>query len=125
MRRSCVVARMISSTREDGKVQRDKPTVICWVVGLSPKGDVAIKSEELEVVRGSGNVFRDVGHEDADAEQFKAILAAEIIKAFERFERLPHTCERSFTISRHARFRFNILAKWFIDGIPAPKKKRG
>ena len=40
--------------------------------------------EKLEVMRGSGNVFRDLGHENADAEQFKAILAAEIIKAFDR-----------------------------------------
>jgi predicted XRE-type DNA-binding protein len=46
-----------------------------------------MKSEKLEVVRGSGNVFRDLGHETADAEQFKAILAAEIIKALDR-ERL-------------------------------------
>jgi predicted XRE-type DNA-binding protein len=43
-----------------------------------------MKSERLEVVRGSGNVFRDVGHKNADAEQFKAILAAEIIKALDR-----------------------------------------
>ena len=51
------------------------------------EGDVAMKGEKLEVVRGSGNVFRDLGHENADAEQFKAILAAEIIKALDR-ERL-------------------------------------
>ncbi len=43
-----------------------------------------MKSEKLEVVRGSGNVFRDLGHKNADAEQFKAILAAEIIKALDR-----------------------------------------
>ena len=43
-----------------------------------------MKSEEPEVVRGSGNVFRDLGHKNADAEQFKAILAAEIIKALDR-----------------------------------------
>jgi predicted XRE-type DNA-binding protein len=43
-----------------------------------------MKSEKLEVVRGSGNVFRDLGHENADAEQFKAILAAEIIKVLDR-----------------------------------------
>ena len=43
-----------------------------------------MKSEKLEVVRGSGNVFRDLGHENADAEQFKAILAAEINKARDR-----------------------------------------
>jgi predicted XRE-type DNA-binding protein len=35
-------------------------------------------------VRGSGNVFRDLGNEDADVEQFKAILAAAIIKALDR-----------------------------------------
>jgi hypothetical protein len=35
-------------------------------------------------VRGSGNVFRDLGHDNADAQQFKAILAAEIIKALDR-----------------------------------------
>ena len=41
-------------------------------------------SEKLEVVRGSGNVFRDFGHEDADLEQLRAILATEIIKALDR-----------------------------------------
>lgn len=43
-----------------------------------------MKGERLEVLRGSGNVFRDMGHENADIEQFKAILAAEIIKALDR-----------------------------------------
>jgi predicted XRE-type DNA-binding protein len=43
-----------------------------------------MKSEKLEVVRGSGNVFRDLGHKNADVEQFKAILAAEIIKVLDR-----------------------------------------
>ena len=43
-----------------------------------------MKKERLEVVRGSGNVFRDLGHKSADAEQFKAILAAEIVKAVDR-----------------------------------------
>ena len=43
--------------------------------------------DKLEVVRGSGNVFRDLGHENADALQVKALLAAEIIKALDK-ERL-------------------------------------
>jgi predicted XRE-type DNA-binding protein len=43
-----------------------------------------MKSEKLKVVRGSGNVLRDLGHENADAQQFKAILAAEITKALDR-----------------------------------------
>ena len=40
--------------------------------------------DKLEIVRGSGNVFRDLGVENADSEQFKALLAAEIIKALDR-----------------------------------------
>jgi predicted XRE-type DNA-binding protein len=43
-----------------------------------------MKKEKLEVVRGSGNVFHDLGFPNADADQFKAILAAEIIKALDR-----------------------------------------
>src|SRR5690242_8561281 len=46
-----------------------------------------MKSQKLDIVRGTGDVFRDLGHRNADAEQFKAILAAEIIKALDR-ERL-------------------------------------
>ena len=40
-------------------------------------------SEDLEIVRGSGNVFRDLGYPDADAQQLKAILAAQIIKVLD------------------------------------------
>jgi predicted XRE-type DNA-binding protein len=43
-----------------------------------------MKTEKLEVVRGSGNVFCDLGHKHADVEQFKGILAAEITKALDR-----------------------------------------
>ncbi|MGA2736446.1 MAG: helix-turn-helix transcriptional regulator [Bryobacteraceae bacterium] len=43
-----------------------------------------MKDEKLEVVRGSGNVLRDLGHKSADSEQLKAILAADIIKALDR-----------------------------------------
>ena len=44
-----------------------------------------MKAEENpEVIRGSGNVFRDLGRSNADAEQFKAILATEIIKSLDR-----------------------------------------
>jgi hypothetical protein len=36
-------------------------------------------TQDLELVRGSGNVFRDLGHPNADVEQTKALLAAEIV----------------------------------------------
>jgi len=37
-----------------------------------------------EIVRGSGNVYRDLRMPDADVRQFKAILAAEIIKTLDK-----------------------------------------
>ena len=43
-----------------------------------------MKGEKLEVVSGGGNVFRDLGHKNTDAEQLKAMLAGEIIKALDR-----------------------------------------
>ena len=43
-----------------------------------------MKRERLDVTRGSGNVFRDLEQPNADIKQFKAILAAEIIKALDR-----------------------------------------
>ena len=42
------------------------------------------REEPMEVIRGTGNVFRDLGSRNPDAEQFKAILAAEIIKVLDR-----------------------------------------
>src|SRR5215471_19074839 len=43
-----------------------------------------MKREKLDLVHGSGNVFRDLGYENADVEQLKALLASEIIKALDR-----------------------------------------
>ena len=45
-----------------------------------------MKKEQLELVRGSGNIYRDFNVEDADVRQLKAILAAEIIKTLDRGE---------------------------------------
>ena len=36
-------------------------------------------TDDIEIVRGSGNVFRDFGHGNADLEQLKTILAAKVI----------------------------------------------
>src|SRR5271157_1851693 len=43
-----------------------------------------MKSEAIELVCGSGNVFRDLGHASPDVAQLKALLAAEIIKMLDR-----------------------------------------
>ena len=47
------------------------------------------EKDDLEVVRGSGNVFRDLRLGDADTEQMKSALAAEILKAM-REQGLTH-----------------------------------
>jgi predicted XRE-type DNA-binding protein len=76
-----------------------------------------MKSAELEVVRGSGNVFRDLGHANADAEQFKAILAAEIIKALDR-ERLTVRAAHGRTgiaAADYSRIRNANLGRFTVD----------
>jgi predicted XRE-type DNA-binding protein len=40
-------------------------------------------SDDFELVRGSGNVFRDLDQPNADLQQLRAILAAEIIGAMD------------------------------------------
>ncbi len=41
----------------------------------------AVKTKKLEIIKGSGNIFADFGHPDAELLQLKALLAAQIIKA--------------------------------------------
>lgn len=43
-----------------------------------------MRTKKLDLAKGSGNVFRDLDHKQPDIAQFKAILAAEIIKALDR-----------------------------------------
>jgi predicted XRE-type DNA-binding protein len=72
---------------------------------------------KLAVVRGSGNVFRDLGQESADADQFKAILAAEIIKELDR-ERLTVRAAHARTGTAAAdfsRIRNANLARFTVD----------
>jgi predicted XRE-type DNA-binding protein len=76
-----------------------------------------MKSEKLEVVRGSGNVFRDLGHENADAEQFKAILASEIIKALDREHLTVRAAHRRTGIAAadFSRIRNADLGRFTVD----------
>ena len=39
--------------------------------------------DDMELIRGSGNVFRDLGYPDAEVRQAKALLVAEIIKVLD------------------------------------------
>ena len=76
-----------------------------------------MKREKLEVVRGTGNVFRDVGHENADTAQFKAILAAEIIKALDRQHfsvRAAHG-RTGIAAADFSRIRNAVLGRFTVD----------
>jgi hypothetical protein len=59
--------------------------------------------ETIGIVRGSGNVFRDFGHPDADREQLRAILAAGIIGVLD--DRGLSIRDRSTPPSRNRRAR--------------------
>jgi predicted XRE-type DNA-binding protein len=72
---------------------------------------------KLEVRRGSGNVFRDLGRKNADIEQFKAILAAEIIKTLDR-ERLTVRAAQGRTgiaAADFSRIRHADLGRFTVD----------
>ena len=45
-----------------------------------------MKKEQLELIRGSENIYRDFNMADADVHQLKAILAAEIIRTLDKDE---------------------------------------
>jgi len=80
-----------------------------------------MKREKLEVVRGSGNAFRDLGVKNADAEQFKAILAAEIIKALDR-DRLTVRAAHARTgiaAADFSRIRNAELGRFTVDRLMA------
>ena|SRR5437868_1170974 len=76
-----------------------------------------MKRDKLDVVRGSGNVFRDLREQDADAEQFKAILAAEIVKALDRGELSVRAAHRRTGIAAadFSRIRSADLGRFTID----------
>ena len=77
--------------------------------------------QKMEAVRASGNVFRDLGHDNADAEQFKAILAAEIIKAIDRERLSVRAAHRRTGIAAadFSRIRNGDLGRFTVDGFVA------
>jgi predicted XRE-type DNA-binding protein len=81
--------------------------------------------DKFELVRGSGNVFRDFGRVNASVEQASAILAAEIIRTLDKrglstreAEKLTGVAHSEFSRIRNAKLeRFTLdrdlpLKKW-------------
>jgi predicted XRE-type DNA-binding protein len=87
-----------------------------------------MKSQEhVEVVRGTGNVFRDLGSKNPDAEQFKAILAAEIIKVLDR-ERMTvrqANARTGVAAADFSRIRNSDLSRFTVDRLMAVLNRLG
>lgn len=73
--------------------------------------------EKLALVKGSGNVFRDFNHPNADVEQLKSILAAKIIGILNDQELSVRKAEGSTGVkaSEFSRIRNAHLERFTID----------
>jgi predicted XRE-type DNA-binding protein len=75
-----------------------------------------MSDDDLELVRGSGNIFEDFNRADADIEQFRSVLAARIIGILDerglsvrKAEELTGFAAADFSRIRNARLdRFTI-----------------
>lgn len=76
-----------------------------------------MKRAKIELIRGSGNVFRDFGYPNPDVEQLRAIFAAEIIKILNRKEltvRAAHA-QTGIAAADFSRIRNADLARFTLD----------
>ena len=83
--------------------------------------------EKLELVRGSGNVFRDFGDPNADLEQARAILAAKIIGVLDRQKLSTREAQKltGVAASEFSRIRNVKLDRFTIDRMIAILGKLG
>jgi predicted XRE-type DNA-binding protein len=76
-----------------------------------------MKGQKLELVRGSGNVFCDLGRENADVGRLKWLLAAEIIKSLDRDELIVRAAQTrtGFAAADFSRIRNADLSRFTAD----------
>lgn len=86
-----------------------------------------MKQEPLELARGTGNVFRDLGHANPDVEQCKALLAAEIIKALDRDSLSVRAAHRLTGIAAadFSRIRSADLGRFTVDRLMTALNRLG
>jgi predicted XRE-type DNA-binding protein len=86
-----------------------------------------MKDEKIELVRGSGNVFRDFGHPSPDVAQLKAILGAEIVKKLDR-EKLTVRAAHALTgiaAADFSRIRNADLGRFTVDRLVSTLNRLG
>lgn len=76
-----------------------------------------LKAKDLEIVRGSGNVFRDLGRPNADLEQARALLAVRIVKALDKHKLTARAAEKLTGVAHTdlSRIRNARLERFTLD----------
>jgi len=71
----------------------------------------------FDVVRGSGNLYEDLGYPDSDLRQAKAVMAAEIIKVLDKDALSTRQAEARTGVSHSefSRIRRTNLTRFTID----------
>ena len=100
------------------------------------------QEEKLEVIRGSGNVYKDFNYPDAGVRQLKAKVAAEIIGILDHrqwsvrqtaketgfqaadFSRVRTADLKRFTLDRLARMLESLNPKVRLDLVPVTRRSR-
>jgi predicted XRE-type DNA-binding protein len=74
-------------------------------------------NDDFELIRGSGNVFRDFGRKNASVEQARAILAAKIIRTLDERELSTREAEKLTGVSHSefSRIRNARLERFTLD----------
>jgi predicted XRE-type DNA-binding protein len=74
-------------------------------------------NDEFEIIRGSGNVFHDFGHANANLEQARAIIAKEIIRTLDERSLSTREAEKitGVTHSEFSRIRNAKLGRFTLD----------
>lgn len=82
---------------------------------------------DTDLVRGSGNVFRDFGYADADVRQTKVIIAAQIIKILDKQGLSTRQAETQTGVSHSefSRLRQANLSRFTIDRLIMILEKLG
>jgi predicted XRE-type DNA-binding protein len=80
-----------------------------------------MSKDDMELVRGSGNVYRDLGRATADLEQARAIVAAKIIRVLDERKLSTRDAEKLTGVSHSefSRIRGTQLRRFTLDRLIA------
>jgi predicted XRE-type DNA-binding protein len=86
-----------------------------------------MNDDDFEIVRGSGNVFRDFGYPDADIRQAKCMMAVEITKILDERKWTTRRAEEATGVNHadFARIRNANLSRFTLDRLMAVLTKLG